>query len=221
VAVHGDYLYYVGGNNTAATPGSTSTVFFTSFNSTGTLAAWSSTTPLPRSYANFSAAAYNGYLYSVGGFNVEDNAGTTTVWLAPINSTGSIGSWTSTAPLPHRIQHHNLAVNNGFMYVIGGSISGGGGRTSTALFARILPDGHLTPWAETKALPSAGYAAGTRAANGVLYLAGGFDAADAQTTTVRMTELPDDPVYWGLEVPGGTAAGTYSGTITYTAEFSP
>lgn len=225
VAVYGDYLYCVGGAPTTS-PGATTTVFFTSFNSNGTLNSWSSTTPLPGSlgFANTSAAAHNGYLYLVGGYVPSpENTGTSTVLFAPINATGSIGTWNTTTPMPFRPQHHSLAILDGTMYVMGGSISPSLGPTSTSFAATILPDGRLGSWTSISAMPAAGYSAGTKVENGKIYLAGGYNISNAQTTTVKYygpTQSTGN-TYWGIQVAGGAGGGTYTGTLTFTAQYSP
>jgi N-acetylneuraminic acid mutarotase len=117
-AVVGPYVYLVGGLNAAGDE--VDTAQYALINGDGTLGTWARTLALPdvRGYA--STTASNGYLYVLGG---QDSAAaaTATVYYAPINTNGSLGSWQSTAALPEASVGHQSLFYRGRLYTTGGS----------------------------------------------------------------------------------------------------
>ena len=59
---------------------------------------------------------------------------TSTVFYAPINSTGSIGNWTRTTALPRAIDSHSAVVNNGYIYTTGGCLNSACSLTTSTVF---------------------------------------------------------------------------------------
>jgi len=207
------YLYEIAGNG-----GGGNTVVFAPINSTGSVGAWSYTNALPYvSVYSFASAAYNGYLYAIGGYTPS---ATSEVLFAPINSTGSIGAWTSTTAMPYALVSHVSAEYNGYLYAVGGQA--GGSPSSSVIFAPINSTGSIGAWSYTNVLPYTNTAFASALYNGYLYAAGG-NANGAITSTVVYSSLPPSALastYWGFSVPGGSATGTYSGTVTFTAAWS-
>ncbi len=173
VAYNG-YVYTIGGSNATRT----STVLFAPINASGSIGNWSTTTALPTSTDSHASVVYNGYLYVIGG--CTNVCPTSTVLFAPINATGSIGSWTTTTALQSSIWNHSAITYNNYVYSIGGQdvffI-----RTSTVNFAPINATGSIGSWTTTTALPSALYDVGPIANNGYLYAVGGYDFDDTST----------------------------------------
>jgi N-acetylneuraminic acid mutarotase len=175
--VSNNYAYSIGGQ----IPGEsnpTSTVWFAPINSTGSISAWSSTTPLPNGLKFYSSIANNNYAYAIGGF--DGNANTSTVFYASLNSTGSISNWSSTSKLPSAIRGHMSVVNNNYVYVIGGWSDVDGAATSTVWFAPINSTGSLGAWSSTAALPKYDYSGATAVWNGYVYLLGGSNNGNTQ-----------------------------------------
>ena len=120
---------------------------------TGSIANWSSTTALPQGLSNYRSVAYNGYLYeSGGGVDAHSNQPTTTVRYAPINATGSIGSWTQTTALPVPLSAHSMVTYNGYIYVLGGFVSLSTA-TATVYYAKPNANGTIGSWTQTAELP--------------------------------------------------------------------
>jgi hypothetical protein len=315
-----NYLYSIGG--TGASDTTTSTVSFVFVNASGTLAGWNTTTPLPTSTTQAAAEAYGGYLYVLGGGQTTSTA-TSTVYSAPINSTGSIGAWSTTTALPVGLAFHKALAMDGYMYVMGGRTASGtatstvysapinaggtlgawstttampgpryyhaaskykgriytsGGWTGSAatstvffatpnagaisswstttpmsldlmlhglvadgnylialggltsvifpssltLYSLIHPNGSLSSWSLGLPLPQTQYGQGIGVTNGYAFSYGGLMAGSANpTSTVFGASLSSRDLYWGLEVPAGSSFGTYTGTITATAIFTP
>jgi hypothetical protein len=203
------YVYIVGG---WAEGEATSTVLKGPISSTGSIAYWTSTTSLPFADYNHPSFAYNGYAYVVGGIGGDY----TIVLYGPISSTGSIAYWTSTASLPFADYNHPSFAYNGYAYVVGGY----GGDNKTVLYGPISSTGSIAYWTSTTALPFMNYQHPSFAYNGYAYVVGGV-ADGAATSTVIFTPLSAKPTYWGAEAPSSTTPATYSGTVTFTAVFSP
>src|SRR5690606_2631181 len=102
----------------------------------------------PRAAHNV-AAAYNGYLYIVGGYN--QSAAFSDVQYAPINSDGTIGSWVATTSMETGRGAHSLVVSNGYMYIMGG-YDYVTGDLNTTYYAPINSNGTLGTWVKTASL---------------------------------------------------------------------
>lgn len=211
-AAYGGYIYNVGGLTSGVV--ATSTVNFAPVNATGSLSPWTGTASLPNGLYGHSVAANNGFLYALGGRDQNDIL-TSTVRFARMNATGSIGVWTNTSALPNSVDAAAAVFDGGILYVTGGYA---GQTTSSVYFAVAGSDGNLSPWSLGTALPSAIDSHGLVADNGYLYTVGG---ASAVTSTINMISAATRNTYWGVQIPGGTATGTFSGTDTFTAVFSP
>jgi N-acetylneuraminic acid mutarotase len=182
-------------------------VFYASINSNGTIGSWNSTTAFPSNSPTMSArdqvgtAVYNGYLYVMGGMAGSSGGDCTIgsapnyfcngVFYAPINTTGTIGSWTATTSFPSSSptmparDDFGTAVYDGYLYVMGGysvSNSGdcGGVDCSGVFYASINSNGTIGSWNSTTAFPSSSptmsdrYDFGTAVYNGYLYVMGGY-----------------------------------------------
>ncbi len=175
-AAYNGYIYVVGGETNAAVV--TSTVYYAPLNSTGSISNWSSTTQLPSSNGLFrhSVVAYNGYIYTTGGI---DNIGnfTSTVYYAPLNSTGSISNWSSTTKLPSVLTNHYTVVYNGYIYVTGGESQAGGSGTTTVLYAFLNSTGSISNWSSTISLPNGIKDHFASVYNGYIYAGGGNNAS--------------------------------------------
>jgi prepilin-type N-terminal cleavage/methylation domain-containing protein len=173
------YVYLLGGYDDW-TSKTTPTVTHAMINPDGTLGAWSSTTPLPSPVLGQSAAADNGYLYSIGG--MRDGVPTATVIYAKANPDGTLGDWNATTPLPNPYYGGPATIYNGYLYMIGGNY--GVERIATVIYAKINPDGTLGVWSSTTPLPSpiSGEPAAV-AYNGYVYTLGG-NASSSLLSTV-------------------------------------
>ena len=172
--INNGYIYSIGGNTGTF---ATSTVQYASISAGGTLGNWSNTTALPSAIYFHRAVVNNGYIYSIGG---KDSGGlqTSTVLYAPINSNGTIGSWSNTTALPSVLNSHSAVVNNGYIYTTGGF---GSAATSTVFYAPINSNGTIGSWSNTTALPSAIYSHSAVVNNGYIYTTGGFGSVGTST----------------------------------------
>ena len=187
----------------------------------GTLASsWSNTTPLSQALADATSVVYNGYIYEIGG---QNSGGTQqkTVYYAPIKANGSLGAWTSnTNQLPEITESATSVVYDGYIYVIGGNSSTGGGDTSNVYYAPINADGSVGAWAASSSLPLADTNAAAVVYNGVIFEIGGNTTGGGPWTTVYSAPIGANGVLgnWSANtsLPQGinqTSAVVYNGYI--------
>ncbi len=117
-------LYLLGGlDDTGA---ATSTVYYASLNSDGTLPAggaagsWTETTPLPQPLFAAGAAIFHGRIYVAGG-NGSTGTPVAKVYSSKINADGTLGAWQTLPDLPAALAYHQLVTAGGSLYVLGGS----------------------------------------------------------------------------------------------------
>ncbi len=157
----------------------------------GETGSWSSTTTTLTGTRGYTATAIaNGYVYVVGG-----NSGTTpqsTVYYAKINSNGTTGSWTTnTYALPVATAYTTATVQNGYLYVLGGSNSGGTEQT-TVYFTHLNSDGSTGSWYTTTALPAARSNGKALSVNGYMYYIGGQSTTDTAQSTTYYSKINSD-----------------------------
>lgn len=144
----------------------------------GTLGAWGTTTAVGSATQGtgnhgMGTVVYNGYMYVLGGATTEfGNIGDTAY--APINSNGTLGTWTAGTSLDTTGAGHGygLAVvaYNGYIYAMGGQFS-----SQVVHYATLNPStGAIGAWQTTTSLPAARFAAGSAVYNGYVYLVGGY-----------------------------------------------
>ncbi|OGZ52509.1 MAG: hypothetical protein A3B25_02365 [Candidatus Ryanbacteria bacterium RIFCSPLOWO2_01_FULL_48_26] len=180
--VYNSYIYTTGGADTSGDL--TSAVYFAPISATNSVSAWAETTPLPNAIAGHSAAVYNGYIYTAGGYDIN-LVRTAAVYFAPISAVNrSVGAWTATTPLPHILNGHSEVINNGYIYITGGYDSTM--VTSTVYFAPISATNSVGAWAKTTPLPKGIYNHSSVVNNGFIYTIGGSDSAitGVRTSTV-------------------------------------
>jgi len=123
VATTARFVYVIGGQKLSTDgPGGTNTVFMASVDPTaGTVGTWTAlTSTLPQQLLGVSATVYNGYLYVAGGLTTGALP-SSAVYSAPINSDGTLGSWTTaTNVLPTATAFGSMFAFGGKLYFING-----------------------------------------------------------------------------------------------------
>ena len=182
-AANSGYLYCVGGIYDNAGD-DLSASYYAKFLSNGSLGAWQSTTPYPIPIDSESCVGWSSHIYCIGGNNetggAESNvASSSTVWFAPVNSSG-IGEWARTTPYPSGIYVPTCYASGGFAYCINGSDSNRD-PLGTAYFAPLTVDG-VGPWTPTNAYPVASVGPSCIIVSGNIYCVGG-ETAGGQSPT--------------------------------------
>src|SRR5207247_8621057 len=95
------------------------TVARRTLDATGAVTGWTATTALPAAVHSLGAVIFNGNVYVAGG-SASGNAPVATVYRAPIQASGSLGSWQPLTSLPFRLSYFAFALNGTFLYAFGG-----------------------------------------------------------------------------------------------------
>lgn len=179
----------------------------------GTCSGWCSTSAynLPAPRKDLAVAAYNGFLYAIGGLDGSGNR-TNTVYVAKLGANGEPRKWhptntdetswnywhTSTTLSSTRSQTDVVAYNNR-LYLVGGLTgSGAGTAVTTTEFADITPTGMLSSWTAGTALPTAVYGHSALSYNDRIYVLGGSGSvAGATVNNVRYIKLAADGTMTG------------------------
>ncbi|MBI2086173.1 hypothetical protein HYT74_02425 [Candidatus Daviesbacteria bacterium] len=155
LGVSGRSVSSQGGGDPGGRWGALSQVLFTRINSGSSIGSWAATTALPKGLTSPAVIAANDYLFVAGG--VDGNLGQSSVYVAPISTNGTLGSWVTTTSLPKNLNYHSLATDNNYLFVSGGNVASGGYLYSDyqdAVYrAKINNDGSLGNWTMTTPLP--------------------------------------------------------------------
>jgi hypothetical protein len=167
------FVYVIGGmdNNRDV-----ATAYYAPVDASGTIGPWKTTTRLPGGRRTVRPAYFNGFMYFAGGnsgFGV--NQFHDEVYVARVNTDGTLGAWSATTPLPTPQTSHSTVAYNGFLYIVGGNV--GVNCTNKVLVSRIGAGGALGAWQSTSSLPlpRCGNVEAVTVANGFMYAAGGYD----------------------------------------------
>jgi N-acetylneuraminic acid mutarotase len=183
VAYNG-YLYVIGGNNNG-TP--TRQILYSPFNADGTIGNWTVANQPAHDCYNHTSVAYHGSLYVIGGRDLSQQYDD--VQFAPIRADGSLGTFTTTTSFTTARESHASVAYNGYLYVIGG-YSDTSFYLNDVQYAAIHADGTVGTWQSTTFLGIIGRAKHAAvAANGYLYILGGFTTGDAYTNTVLFATI--------------------------------
>lgn len=170
--IYGDYLYVLAGDRV------TPDVRFSKIDSSGNLGQWmimDTDFDLGAQRDNFPTVAYNGYLYAIGGNVAGRDA--TSVLHSPVNTIdGSTGFWTPTLAMPGPLSFHAAVINNGYIYVLGGTNDSTD--TSAVLYARINSNGEIDSWNQTTPLPEPRAGHGAVVYNNNIYVVGGTSSVN-------------------------------------------
>jgi hypothetical protein len=175
------YIYEFGGYDVNSS--TTTTSYYAKLNADGSTGAWSTTTALPNVSYGHRAVTANGYIYIIGGHDgITTNY--STVYYARVNTDGTLGAWTTNAnAMPFAGREFSSVVNNGYVYILGGS---DGAVRAQTYSAKLNANGSTGAWAAQNALPLAIRETSSVVANSFVYVIGGITAT-AQTTVYYAT----------------------------------
>jgi hypothetical protein len=160
----------------------------------GSLAAWSSGPELAVSRFHHSSAAYQRWVYVVGGLTGAGTDSTPSVERAEVAADGTLSAWTETTPLPGKRSHHAVVAHDGALWVTGG-LSGdpAGVHTSFSdvLRAPIDASGNLGEWSVVGELPLTLATHSSFVHAGALHVAGGVEGGATNTAAVRRAAIGD------------------------------
>ena len=177
-------VYIIGGF--IAGVSASSAVYTATIQADGSLNAWATATALPGVLCYSQVTIIKNRVYLFGG-STDGNNSVTTVYTAPINADGTIGTWTTGTALPAAISNVHLIITNSRVYLAGGN--SGTSYVATVYYAVINSDGTLGSWTSGTALPEGFYCAATVLTKNRVYLCGGRNASEVfskiYTTTIN------------------------------------
>lgn len=191
------YLYVIGGYDST---NYYNTVQYAAINNDCSLGTWTSTTAFDtagNARGGITAFAYNGYIFVTGGVNGSGNF--SAVRSAPLNSNGTVGSWSATTSLPSAMNRHRTVVWGNRLYLLGGTTIAlpnpnngastgsrptGSGSANTYV-ATINDNGTIGSWTSATSLPYDIYEFGAEAMGGYLFVLGGFGSTGVSSITYR------------------------------------
>lgn len=150
---------------------------------------WSQTSPNTVAASGEGAAAWNGYLYVVGG-----HYGTTVltrVEVAKTNADGTLGSWSTTSALNTQRDNAAVVVADGYIYALGGWNNSNIG-LATVEYAKINADGSLGPWTLTSSMTTRRYGHAAVVLGGYIYALGGAYQYTNQLNSVERAKINVD-----------------------------
>ena len=217
MASHNGYIYAVGGSTTGWSP--QATVEYAQIQSNGSIGAWATTTSMPEARYSGKTVIHNGYIYVIGGGNASSTL-QNTVYYAPINSNGTIGTWSSTSTFTNARVNMAAFAYGGYMYMSGGYDGVSAGTYYNDMqYAPINSDGTLGSWSYMSG-PGAGApraALYMHASDGFVYWGGG--SATVDSTNVAFSDMYRAPMLasgqigaWERTTSLGT--GTFAGAST-------
>jgi hypothetical protein len=152
------YIYVIGGQiDSTGAPGGTANVCSAPFDTTtGTVGAWTQlASSLPESLVGPAVTLFNGYVYVIGGLK-SDGTPSADVFSAPVESDGTLGTWTkATNAYPMAVSFATAFGFAGRLYVLGGDNANstdpnaqGNPGVNNTYFAPAL-NGNVGTWAGT------------------------------------------------------------------------
>lgn len=151
---------------------------------------WTTGTSLPTSLFSPQAIVTKNRVYLLGGYNGSDNI--KTVYTAPINADGTLGTWTTGTSLPIAIGSAQAIVTKNRVYLLGG-YSSSLTTLATVYTAPINADGTLGAWTTGASLPGGLRSGQSIVTKNRVYLLGGY-------TTVYSSIVYTAPFADGWEI---------------------
>ena len=207
VATHGNWLYAIGGRNSASKV--VASVWRGQSADDGSVS-WSNAQALPLPLALHAASAAGDHIYVIGGY--DDTNYHREVWRSQIQADGSLASWQRDRDYPYQITLHSAVAQDGRLYVVGGQalISNQAVALNKVFYANIGAGGTLGPWQEVRSLPRSLYRTAVAATGAKLYVSGGYDGSAVRQELLAATINAD-----------GTLGAWQASTMPAPREYSP
>ena len=156
-------------------------------NAETTMGAWTTGASLLSTVTDSQAIVTKNRVYLLGGFT--DDAYSATVYTAPINPDGTLGTWTTSNSLPGTVAHSQAIVTKNRVYLLGGFT--GNAFSATVYTAPINPDGTLGAWTTGASLPDDVYHSQAIVTKTQVYLLGGNTYGVSSSTVYTAPINPD------------------------------
>lgn len=180
-AASSGYIYCVGGNNETDGLNDTATasnsVYYAPLSSAG-IGNWTHSTAYPANLYFPSCFASNGFMYCLGGTNINDKV-QSSVYYASLSSSG-VGPWTQTTSYPMSLVGQSCVLSSGYIYCVGGQENNQNTYTNAVYYAPVSSSG-IGTWKAATNYPQAVETTCTLSSN-YIYCVGGFNGSSAGET---------------------------------------
>lgn len=167
--------------------GSTANVYSADINADGTLGTWVLGTALPVIAGYGTAVITRNRIYIIGCYINGSYSGVT--YTAPINSDGTLGTWTTGTTIPVAYCTGGVAITKNKIYYCGGW---NGGLSNTVYYATINSDGFISSWSVHSTMPGGLLASQCIVTKNRLYMFGGFNGNTSTTSAVYTAPIDDN-----------------------------
>jgi hypothetical protein len=167
--------------------GSTANVYSADINADGTLGTWVLGTALPVIAGYGTAVITRNRIYIIGCYINSSYSGVT--YTAPINSDGTLGTWTTGTTIPVAYCTGGVAITKNKIYYCGGW---NGGLSNTVYYATINSDGFISSWSVHSTMPGGLLASQCIVTKNRLYMFGGFNGNTSATSAVYTAPIDDN-----------------------------
>ena len=171
IVVTKNRVYALGGYNGSA---GVSIVYTAPINSDGTLGTWVAGTSLPVTRLGAQSFVTKNRVYLCGGATTAGATFQSTVYTAPINSDGTLGTWTTTSSLPGVIGYFRILVIKNNVYTFSGW--NGSSYLNTIYTTTINDDGTINNWSVYGTTPYSCYLSALAVIKNRVYMIGGYNA---------------------------------------------
>lgn len=165
------FVYVIG----AWTGGGSNTVYYAPINADGSIGAWGTHNTFATAASFVQPIVTNNRIYICGG-NDGSNV-VSTVWTAPISSSGVIGTWATGTSLPVTLDYYSLVITKNRVYLCGGLNNGASTGSNSVYTAVINSDGTIGVWSVANSLPYGVYYAQSYVTKNKVYLIGGHNGS--------------------------------------------
>ena len=215
-----NYMYVIGGRTDGAP---SDKIYYAAINSDGSLGEWMlSSVTLPQPLWGHTAAFHNGFLYVVGGTNLDtENSALNTVYYSKKTGPyGDLSAFTATSALPDARNGHSMVCYNGKLIALGG-YDNGGTKQNTVYYTDLNLDGTCSSWLSSTALTEAVSNHSSTCYNGLITIIGG-ETTSTLSDKIYYADIDNLPALtWNLavdllyEARKDGAAYTYNGQIVF------
>ena len=142
------------------------------------ITSWTTETSLPISVCYLTSFVTKNRVYICGGY-ASGNTTVSTVYTAPINTDGSLGTWVAATALPTALRSSQAIVTKNRVYILGGH--NGSSAVSVVYSAVINADGTIGSWTTETSLPGSLNSSQAVVTKNRVYLIGGNNGSHLST----------------------------------------
>lgn len=156
---------------------------------------WTAGTSLPATKSRAAVLVTKNRVYLIGG---RTSSAVSTVYTAPINADGTLGSWTTSTSLPGVLSDSTIIATKSRVYLMGGWTSAA---VATVYTAPINTDGTLGSWTTSTSLPGVLSSSAGVVTENRIYLLGGRTSAAVSTVYTAPINADGTLGTWTLDPP--------------------